>query len=377
MKFLILLISLFTFNCIFCQTHFSASKSDSLLLEIARQQVNETSFYDKGQFPAQRGKHKRVQDNTIFFSALISFTLQNAAKDLNTISRKRADTICSRIRSNYSAYQNTSGSKTYNFWKTNPPTFFPHSWLLSHFSAFNIPDDADCTAIIYLTDTSLTKHAQWLQKKLAMHSNLSSSKIKNTHRSYKNFKAYSTWFGKKMPVEFDICVQSNVLFFICKNQLPFSVQDEETVALLRAQILSGDYLKHAYYYSPSYKTPAIVLYHLARLLENYQIPSLEDCREIIKKDIEIALKNATVFMDKVILSTALMRMQGNPPALNMQHATNEVLDNYVFFRANLFSSYARPSLLFISKSGWFDRDFYCKAYCLALLLEYETLRTNH
>jgi hypothetical protein len=374
MKILILLTFLFTFNCIFCQPTFPVSKSDSLLIEISRQQLTEKSFYDKGQFPAQRGKYERVQDNTIFFSALISFTLENVAKDLETISQQKVDTICKRIRSNYSAYQNRTGNETYNFWKTSPPSFFPNSKFLSHFSVFNIPDDADCTSIIYLTDTSLTKNAGWLQNKLAMHSNLSASKIKNTYRRYQHYKAYSTWFGKKMPIEFDICVQSNILFFIYKNQLPLTVQDQETLALLHAQIVSGDYLKDSYYLSPSYKKKAIVLYHLARLLENNQIPLLDDCREILKKDIEITLKKTTDFMDKIILSTSFLRMNGNPPPLNMQDVTNKELDNYVFFRANLFSSYARPSLKFITKSSCFDRNFYCKAYCLALLLEYEMLR---
>jgi hypothetical protein len=375
MKILILLTSLFIFNCIFCQTTFQVSKPDSLLLEIIRQQVTEKAFYDKGQFSVQRGKYRRVQDNTIFFSALISFTLQNVAKDLGTISQKRVDTICKRIRQSYSAYQNKAGNKTYNFWKTDPPSFFPNSTFFSHFSVFNIPDDADCTSIIYLADT-VNKDADWLQKKLAMHSNLSASKIKNTCRPYQHFKAYSTWFGKKMPIEFDICVQSNVLFFIYKNRLPLTVQDQETLELLHAQIVSGDYLKHSYYLSPSYKKKAIVLYHLARLLENNQIPLLNDCREILKKDIEITLKQATDFMDKIILSTSLLRMNGNPPPLNIQDVTNKELNNYVFFRANLFSSYARPSLRFITKSNFFDNNFYCSAYCLTLLLEYETLKSR-
>jgi hypothetical protein len=377
MKILILLTCLFTFNCIFCQPSFPASKTDSLLLEISRLQIKGKSFYDKGQFPVQRGKHKRVEDNTVFFSALISLTLQNVAKDMDSIAKKRVDTICNQIRLNYISYQNRSGNKTFNFWKTTPPDFFPHSKLLSHFSIFNIPDDADCTSIIYLTDTSLRNNATWLQNKLAMHSNLSTQKIKNTNPSYQHFKAYSTWFGKKMPIEFDICVQSNVLFFIYKNHLPLTIQDQETLALLHAQIISGEYLKQAYYCSPSYKKPAIVLYHLARLLENNQIPLLEDCREIIRKDMETELKKASIFMDKIILSTSLLRMKRNPPPINLKDATPALLDDYAFFRANLFSSYARPSLKFISKSSWLDCCFYCRAYCLSLLLEYETMSVRN
>ncbi len=375
MKYLILLTCLFTFNCIFCQTIFPSSKIDSILLELDQLQVNETSFYDMGQFFSQRGKYRRVEDNTIFFSALISFTLQNVSTHLNSISREKSDTICNRIKTNYILYQNKTGDGTYNFWKTNPPHFFPNSRLLSSFSAFNIPDDADCTSIIYLTDT-FNKNASWLQNKLAAHANLSASKIKNTRKRYRNFKAYSTWFGKNMPIEFDICVQSNVLFFVYKNQLPLTIQDQESLALLHQQIVSGDYLRYAYYLSPSYKKPSIILYHLARLLEKNQIPQLEACREIIRHDIEQALKTTTVFMDKIILSTSLLRMKGTPPLLPLNKQSAATIDNYVFFRANLFSSYARPSLKFISKSAVFDCNFYCKAYCLALILEYESMRLN-
>jgi hypothetical protein len=376
MKILILLIFLFIFNCIFCQQSFPVSKMDSLLVDIEKLQISNDPFYTKGQFPAQRGKQHRVEDNTVFFNSLICFTLQNAANGLDPISKEHADTICARIKSSYKAYQNSSGIQTYNFWKTNPPVFFPHSRFFSHFSAFNIPDDADCTSMIYLTDTTLTSNSAWLQNKLAVHSNWATSKIKNTCRPYRQFKAYSTWFGKKMPIEFDICVQSNALLFIYKNHLPLTLQDQETIALLHSQILSGDYIKQSFYLSPSYKKPAIVLYHLARLLENNRIPLLEDCREQLKNDLVIALKTATSFMDKLLLSTALLRMKGSPPPLIIEQVTNDDLDNFVFFRANLFSSYARPALRFISKTSWFDCNFYCRAYGLTLMLEYEMLRTH-
>lgn len=375
MKISILIIFVFTFSCIFCPAPLAASNTDSLLQEIFKLQVVNDSFFMKGQFPAQRGKHKRVPDNTVFYNALISYTLQHLKNELTPSSKECADSICGRIRSGYSAYKNKSGSNTYNFWKTNPPAFFPNSRILSRFSAFNIPDDADCTSMIYLTDTALSSHSAWLQNKLAMHSNLGTLKIKNTCPAYKNFKAYSTWFGKKMPIEFDICVQCNALLFICKNQLPLTIQDQETLALLHAQILSGDYIKQAYYLSPSYKRPAIILYHLARLLENNHIPALEDCREQVKTDAERELKTAATFMDKLLLSTSLLRMKGNPPPLNIKDVTDAELNNFAFFKANLFSSYSRPALKFISKSSWFDCNFYCRAYTLALLLEYEILRT--
>ncbi|HET8963285.1 MAG TPA: hypothetical protein VFM99_05275 [Chitinophagales bacterium] len=352
---------------------------DSVLEQIQALQIKKDVFYERGQFPSQRGKRRRAEDNTIFFNSLIAFTLQNIQpKLLHEHSKEKVDSICNELKKSYPLYQNASGIQTFNFWKTVPPAFFPNSGFLLNLPAFHIPDDADCTSMIYLTDTSLDKHKLWLQKKLGEHANLSKSKIKNTFRNYRTFKAYSTWFGKKMPVEFDICVQSNILYFVYKYQLPLTVQDEQTLLLIHSQIQSGDYLKYAYYLSPSYKRKAIVLYHLARLMENHTIPILEDCRQIIKRDIELELKKSPVFMDRVILSTSLMRMGGTAENIVLPGDLNRSMNDYAFFRANLFSSYCRPAFRFISKTNIADLNFYCKAYCLSLIAEYEVLKSyNH
>ena len=348
---------------------------DSLIHELHRSQIKENSFYDAGQFPAQRG-YRHVQDNTVFFDALIAYTLQglNAGTSSKTI--HAIDSICQNIKENYSNYQNKTGICTYNFWKTNPAHFFPNGGLLSSFSAFHIPDDADCTAMIFLTDSSLTKNANWLQNKLSAHANLSKSRIKNTKKKFSHYKAYSTWFGERMPIEFDICVQSNVLLFTFKNKLPLTIQDEETIALLHDQIISGEYLKWAYYLSPSYKKKSIVLYHLARFLELAPVSVLQDCRAIVKSDIEMELTRTSGFMDQILLSTALIRMKGTPLPVIWPESVNKKMEKYVFFRANLFSSYARPSLKFITKSHLFDIPFYSKPYCMALIAEYEQLMIN-
>ena len=375
MKILIVSIFLFIFKSTFAQPSLSAIKTDSIITAIAELQTKRTVFYKAGQFPSQRGRYRRVEDNGIFFNSLIAFTLQERKEQLSSHYRQMVDSIVELTTSNYPLYKNKSGIQTYNFWKTNPPHFFPNS-LLSRFSSFQIPDDADCTVLIYLTDTSLATHTLWLQDKLTQHANKSKLKIKNTFRPYREFKAYSTWFGKKMPVEFDLCVQTNILYFIYKNQLPLTIQAQESLLLLRKQIQSGDYLKYAYYLSPSYKKRSIVLYHLARLLEYNNIKELEDCRETVKNDIEAELKKEKTFMDKVILSTALIRMKGQPQPIRYPADLNKSLINYVFFRANLFSSYARPSLRFITKNHFFDVPFYCKAYSLALLAEYEILTSS-
>lgn len=378
MKILFLACFFFIFNGIFCQTAdlwmkapVTVSKADSLIKEIRKLQIKKHPFYEPGQFPAQRGKHRR-EDNTIFFSALISFTLNGIYERVEDKTKSKLDSICSDISAVYKNYQNQSTGLTYNFWKTKPALFFPNSKFLSHHTRFQLPDDADCTAIIYLTDPR-SKSPEMLQLQLKEHANKGKKKIKNTLKKYRNFKAYSTWFGKNMPIEFDICVQSNVLYFIYKNQLTLTSQDSATILLLKEQILSGDYLRYAHYLSPSYKKRSIILYHLARLLEKNEIPQLENCKTIIREDIQNELKKKNEYMDEIILSTALMRMNGTPLPVSDHEMNRNELETYVFFHANIFSSYIRPWMSRASRTSVFKYNFYCKAYCLALLAEYHIL----
>jgi hypothetical protein len=210
-----------------------------------------------------------------------------------------------------------------------------------------------------------------------LHANLSKKKIKNTFRKYRHYKAYSTWIGKKMPIEFDICVLTNALYFVYENKLPLNENDSASIELIRSTILSGKYLKQAYYLSPSYKNPTIILYHLARLLGNHHVPMLDDCRQKIKNDIELSLPKKHSFMEQIILSSALIKMGGKPKALVYPVSIDKGIKHFSFFSANLFSVYAIPSLRFISKSKLYDIPYYNKAFCLSLLLEYENLKLNN
>lgn len=355
----------------------SLSKKDSLLNEILLLQNIKTGFYSPGIFPCQRGKHKLKEDNNVFFSSLITFTLQNIKVEFSNHSKKNIDTVCKKVIRNYPLYKNKTGLGTYNFWHTNPPEYFPNSKYLSGHKNYNVPDDADCTSIIYLTDTSLHSNVTWLKDKFSKHANLTTTKIKSTFRKYRNYKAYSTWFGKKMPIEFDICVQSNVLYFVFENKLQLNINDSATISLIKSMVMSGEYLKQSAFVSPSYKKRSVILYHLARLLGKFNIPELECCREKIKKDIENELLKTKDFMENILLSSASLKLGGNPKPVVYPIKIDKELNSFVFFNADLFSAYARPSLKFISKSKLFTIPFHCKAYNMALLLEYEVLKNKN
>ena len=372
-KFIFFVFLFYSSVTLSAQTNITNKRVDSLLNAIVTLQSKGDTFYPAGMFPSQRGKHRR-EDNNIFFTSLVAFTLKNNETHLSESNRKRVDSICNSAIKNYNRYQNKTGVFTYNFWQTNPPNFFPNSHFLSKHSYFNIPDDIDVGSFVYLTNPSLNPHVPEFKSIMESHANLSNKKIKNTFRKYRKYKAYSTWIGKKMPIEFDICVLTNALYFVYENKLPLNKNDSASILLIRDMVLSGKYLKQSYYLSPSYKNPSIVLYHLARLLGDNNIPMLDTCWEQITGDIRLSLIRRPPFMEQVMLSSALMKM-GKTPRIPLDNpiSLDKEFQKFSFFNANMFSTHARPALRFLSRGKTFDIPFYNKAFCLSLLVEYENL----
>ncbi|HMB89404.1 MAG TPA: hypothetical protein VKP65_01065, partial [Rhodothermales bacterium] len=128
---------------------------DALVARIAGLQSKGTATYAEGLFPAQR-THRylryAVEDDTIFFTALIVYALQNVRDDLSEASQALIDTITRKAVANYPRYLNNEGYPMYNFWQTLPEDrFFPNGKLLSRFRKFRLPEDIDTTAYVYLT----------------------------------------------------------------------------------------------------------------------------------------------------------------------------------------------------------------------------------
>ena len=248
---------------------YSQSQSpDSLLNKIYHLQSKGDNFCHDGLFPSKRygvREKDKKNDNNSFFTGLIAYTLQSVYPSFSTESRKRVDSVIARARTNYPRYKNRNGDITYNFWQTHPDQPFPNS-KYSKRERFRLPDDLDVSAIICLTTKGSWKEDSLLKNKMIAYTNLYKKKIHSTYKRYRNFKAYNTWFGKDMDLEFDICVMSNVLLFACQKGLAINQYDRETVDVVNQIVKNGDHIKHPYIISPSYQSSAVILYHLARLL---------------------------------------------------------------------------------------------------------------
>ena len=59
--------------------------------------------------------------------------------------------ITKLVVNNYTQFESATGEKIYNFYPTKPSNHFANGLLFRHFKHFQLPHDADDTALIYLT----------------------------------------------------------------------------------------------------------------------------------------------------------------------------------------------------------------------------------
>lgn len=195
----------------------------NLLRKIAGLQSKGGHHFQAGIFPSYRyHPHLPYQrpDNNIFFTASIAFILQSLQNKLSTDDQAIASSIVEKAIACYPAYQNKDGLRTYNFWQNHPPQHFPYGQLMSKLDHFLIPDDIDDTAMVYLTTDPAPHELHWLKAKLDQHANLSYRMNLTTPRKYRHLKAYSTFFGKKMGIQFDFCALCNLMSLIFKHKMP-------------------------------------------------------------------------------------------------------------------------------------------------------------
>jgi len=350
----------------------------SLLEDIAVRQVSADGFFRAGAFPSTRIHATRPglsrSDNNIFFTGLIGLGLRDLQKDLRGPDRALCDSILERMRPAIGFYRNASGRLTYNFWQTDPPLIFPGDPLLRYLDRSHaLPDDLDDTAILLLAlgRGDSTQVVKWLME---AHANGRSGIEHRSYRRYRKAGAYSTWFGKRMPVDFDFSVLCNVLYWVCANHLAFSAVDSATVDLIRDMAVRELPVKDPAYVSPHYARTPILLYHIGRLLARFSIPALDTLRPLLIREARTALAKADDPMDRVLLSTTLLRLGAPdvpPVALG---SVDEADPGFVFFIASFSDYFRNPFRRVFLHTRFIRYEFQCVAYNRFLLLEYLVLR---
>lgn len=314
----------------------------------------------------------RRPDTNVFFTAITVFTLQQLRPSVSAEARSLIDRIQERAMAAYPMFQNKDGLNTYNFWPTRPSQHFSNGYVFRHFDHFRIPDDIDDTAMVYLTGHPSLDELRWLKTKVAQHANGTSRQIRNTYADYRHLRAYSTWFGKNMGIDFDACALSNLLYCLYHYNLPRDQHDLDSLTYLRSVVETGRYRREPFRCAPHYARPSLIIYHLARLMAAFAIPELEPIRSRLISGAQRELARAANRLEKIVLTTALCRLGESPPRTSMT-AIEKEFSTFHFFIAGLLTAYEQPWLRQFASHPMTQMRWQCEAHCWALVAENQVL----
>jgi hypothetical protein len=227
------------------------------------------------------------KDNNLFTISSTLFILQGF------LAPKILHSLHSKITALYPHYQNKDGRATYNFYPTKPSRHFPYGLLMQHLDHFRLPDDIDDTALVYLTLPADTTAVSALKDICEVFAHADKTRL------------YSTWFGKNMPHEQDLCALINLLQLFSTHNLALSPTDESTYEHLKAALPAVR--SRAFELSRHYGSPALILYHYARLITACDTP-LSSCRNLLIQELLHQREVEKVPMNILLLETSLLKL---------------------------------------------------------------------
>lgn len=356
----------------------SNSLSTWLIESLQQAQTTESSVFPKGSFPSYRryawnGNTEKADVNP-FFTGLVDFTLLDIQSSLPVALQKKVQAIRNQCKQVYPKFINRNNRPTYNFWPTDTPRIFPNGGWLNLFNKSQaLPDDMDDTVILLLAQEAPDSVANAVHQLMQGFTNGQKKSINNTYSFLQNLPAYSTWFGKKMPVDFDICVLSNILYFVQKYQLPWQTGDSASLQLIVQVLEKEKYIQDPAFISPHYQRLPVILYHLSRLMAYKPITELERFRSRLIEVAQQTLAKTDQPMDAVLLHTALMRWGIWVPANQQLPFTNWQQEltsgDFSFFIANMSSMLPASLKKSFGRAGVGTFYYTCVGYNFTLVLE--------
>lgn len=368
-------ISFFLFGLFMAQSFCGLGQlnKEEVMRRIQSLQVVEDSFYDPGLFPCQRSwsfSREWVEDNTIFFTASIAATLRQLP--ISGEHRAVADQIIAQAMPVYAKYGSRNGEPTYNFWQTVEPDLpFPNGGRLISNSKMRLPDDYDTSCLIAqaMDNDSLDALVRNKMVDYAVREDRRENQP-TTLKNYKESRAYEVWFAKKMPQTFDICVMSNLMYFIFDRQFELNEPDSATIRLIKEMIANDDHINETKYISHHASSPALILYHVSRMMSKDPEGFFVEIEEKVKADLRQALTDSESEMEKVLILTSMIRLGIDPGITPDFERLAEDVNDFVFFSVKPFGSgFSSLKMDGISPSI----DWYSEAYNWTLVYEYLVL----
>src|SRR6476469_2988910 len=283
-----------------------------LLKRITGQQVKADDYFLTCIFPSYiTNKEKfsdRKKDNNIFFNGLIDYTLNEIKPLMNQQDQLLIDSIIENLKKLYSKFKNQKGRNTFNFWRTDSAHEYPYAGFLKLFGKkITLPDDMDDTILSLFALDADDSTAEEVHQLMQLFVNADTNKVRSVIKEYDDLPAYSTWFGKKFPVVFDVSVLCNVLSFVQKYNLQWTKADSASLEVIIKTIQNNYHIAEPMYASPYYGKTSIILYHIARLMSIKEIPQLEALKTKLITDAVNELPNSKNILEKIILSTAILK----------------------------------------------------------------------
>jgi hypothetical protein len=348
-----------------------------LLNQIANSQTINTNFFQTGLIPSYRYNRYwlyRRADPNLFFTTISAFTLQRLLPHCRPNEAAVAHRIIEAAIGTYSAFRSRDKlhgepQPTYNFYANVPNGHFPNGLLMHRFRHFMLPDDIDDTAMVYLTTQPTAADLDFLHRKLAQHANRARRTIQNTFADYRDLRAYSTWFGQQMPIEFDACALANMLYCVYEYNLPIDVPAQDSLALLASMIETNRCRTDPFRCAHNYATAPLIAYHIARLIAAHNPAPLRPVRTQLIADMWAMLGQTNSRMEQVLLGTSLRRLGEKPPQINLEGIERE-FDTFSFFIAGMLSAYEQPLLRRLAPHPFWHIRWHCPDHCRVLLVEY-------
>lgn len=349
-----------------------------LLNELSELQSNGNSIYPNGVFPSQRYHpflpYKREDDN-LFFTVSAAHILQGCIDSFSESELKVAESIISAALKTHALFRNKDGLDTYNFWQTTPSRHFPNGWFMHRFNHFKIPDDVDDTSLVYLTENAGKERVSWLREKLQNHANHAYKRAVNPLSKYRDLKCYSTFFGQKMYIEFDVCVLSNLMRLILRhyNEEELNEYDRDTLEFICSVIEHDEHLTLPFYSAPNYPTAELILYHVSRLIPHLPDTFRSRVEQRIKANINSLLKHQNG-MKRILLENAALKL-GMTVSDAEFDATELINDSsFYFFHAGMITAFEYTMVQKLASNSLFHLRYTSKALNGALLIENHMLK---
>jgi hypothetical protein len=303
--------------------------------------------------------YKRADDN-VFAMASTLFILQQYSHYFNDNERVIFEKIRTQIQSYFPKYQNKDGRLTYNFYRTQPSGHFPNGKFMGQFDHFRLPDDIDDTAMIYLCSKLTKEQTLWLKNHLL--------EFTDQYKGKPNQRIYTTWMGKNMPKEQDVCALLNLMYLFFSHYMELGQTDFNTLEHLTESV--EEITKNPFKIARHYAHPALIIYHYARFMADFNFPTLEVKKETLILIALELLKKEKVTHFRLLLETSLIKFGIKREAIELN--LNSEKEFYSFIGAPL-APFNNRAVRMIAENKWSKIFWKSEIHELALKLEYECL----